>query len=149
MLAVILSLLGSLLIFADGVALVAVASVAYNLGFAVQSSIASLGALGILFGIILFALSLALWFRPESHKGIGVAMIVLSLLSILGGGGFILGLILSLVGGILAVVSIYDEGSTEFPDWSPSSTCPNCGRILGVSDTFCPDCGRPVQRASV
>jgi uncharacterized protein DUF6114 len=145
-LAVILSLLGALLIIGSGIAEIAIASAAYSLGFGAQSSLAGLGALGILFGIVLVVLSLALWFKPESHKGIGVAMIVFSFLSILGGAGFILGLVLSLVGGILAVVAQYEEGPGDFPGWTPSSNCANCGRSIGAMDAFCPSCGSPVQR---
>ena len=92
-------------------------------------------------------LAVALWFKPESHKGIGVAIIVFSFLSILGGAGFILGLVLALIGGILAVVTQYEEGPGDFPGWAPASACTNCGRTVGANDAFCPSCGSPVRRS--
>ena len=66
---------------------------------------AFLGVLGLIFGIIVIISALMLNNKPEQHSTWGILIIVFSVLSIFGSamGGFGIGLILGLIGGILAV----------------------------------------------
>lgn len=64
-----------------------------------------LGVLGLIFGIIVIISALMLNNKPEQHSTWGTLIIVFSVLSIFGSamGGFGIGLILGLIGGILGV----------------------------------------------
>lgn len=69
----------------------------YGIGF--------LGVLGLIFGVIVIISALMLNDKPDQHSTWGILIIVFSVLSIFGSGmgGFGIGLILGLVGGILAL----------------------------------------------
>ena len=64
-----------------------------------------LGVLGLIFGLIVIISALMLNNKPEQHSTWGILIIVFSVLSIFGSamGGFGIGLILGLIGGILGV----------------------------------------------
>jgi hypothetical protein len=64
-----------------------------------------LGVLGLIFGLIVIISALMLNNKPEQHSTWGILIIVFSVLSIFGSamGGFGIGLILGVIGGILAV----------------------------------------------
>ncbi len=64
-----------------------------------------LGALGLIFGLIVIISALMLNSKPEQHSTWGILIIVFSALSVFGSamGGFGIGLILGLIGGILGV----------------------------------------------
>jgi hypothetical protein len=63
------------------------------------------GILGLIFGTIVIVSALMLNRKPEQHSTWGVLIVLFSVLSILGGamGGFGLGLVLGLIGGILSI----------------------------------------------
>ena len=65
-----------------------------------------LGLLGLIFGVIVIISAFMLNNKPEQHSTWGILIIVFSVLSIFGSamGGFGIGLILGLIGGILGVV---------------------------------------------
>ncbi|MGA2971523.1 MAG: DUF6114 domain-containing protein [Candidatus Bathyarchaeia archaeon] len=64
-----------------------------------------LGVAGLIFGLIVIISALMLNNKPEQHSTWGILIIVFSVLSIFGSamGGFGIGLILGVIGGILAV----------------------------------------------
>jgi hypothetical protein len=64
-----------------------------------------LGVLGLIFGLIVIISALMLNSKPEQHSTWGILIIIFSVLSIFGSamGGFGVGLILGLIGGILGV----------------------------------------------
>jgi hypothetical protein len=76
----------------------------YGIGF--------LGILGLVFGIVVIISSLMLNHKPQEHSKWGVLIVVFSVLSIFGSamGGFGVGLILGLIGGVLAIT------------WKPTQT---------------------------
>lgn len=69
----------------------------YGLGF--------LGILGLIFGAIVVISALMLNRKPQEHSKWGVLIVIFSVLSIFGSamGGFGVGLILGLIGGVLAI----------------------------------------------
>ncbi len=71
------------------------------MGFA----LGAMGVLGIIFGVIVVISALMLNSRPEQHSTWGSLIVLFSVLSIFGSamGGFGIGLILGLIGGILAI----------------------------------------------
>ncbi len=64
-----------------------------------------MGILGLVFGIIVIVSALMLNNRPKEHKTWGILILVFSVLSVFGSimGGFGIGLLLGIVGGILAI----------------------------------------------
>ena len=64
-----------------------------------------LGILGLVFGLIVIISALMLNSKPEQHSTWGTLIVVFSVLSIFGSamGGFGIGLILGLIGGILGI----------------------------------------------
>ncbi len=65
---------------------------------------AGIGIWGIVCGIVVLVGSYMLRSRPASHVAWGVIILIFSLVSIFAGGGFVIGMILGIVGGILAIV---------------------------------------------
>ena len=66
--------------------------------------ISFMGMLGIIFGLIVIASAIMLNRRPTQHTTWGILILVFSILGIFGGlGGYLVGLILGIVGGALAI----------------------------------------------
>jgi len=86
----------------------------------------SLGAVGLLAALMLYV-------RPQQCLVWSIVVLVVSALSLIVGGGFFIGFILGLMGGILGVV------------WKPSEpmtrTCMRCGRQVPLEYYICPYCG--------
>lgn len=102
------------------------------------------GILGIIWGILVIFFAFRLKSRPEQHTGIGVVLIILSLLSFVGAfGGFILGFILTLVAGILALIWSPSAGAASMS--SGAMPTPTTVSVSGTGSKFCPSCGAPVE----
>jgi len=106
--AFVLSLIGGIFILLGGLAEAAILAL---IGTAVISIFPGLGALlialavvALVFGLIIIFGALMLRSKPESAKMWGVIILVLAIVSLVGGGGFFIGFILALIGGILALV---------------------------------------------
>ncbi len=168
--AYLLSLIGGILILIDGLLTV----VAAFLGAAVVAGIgfAGLGLLLIAFGIIALLFSLVVLYgalqlksRPQTARTWGILILVFSLISFLGGGGFIIGAILGLIGGVLAIVwtppaPAYGQPMMQgAPAWGappvtvtapPAATsgaqkfCSSCGSPNVAGAKFCAKCGAPM-----
>jgi MFS family permease len=149
--AFVVSLLGGLLMFIEGVVLSIASSIASSLGlFAAGSVLSGLGFLGGIFGFLVIVLSIQLFRHPDSHKGYSIAILVVSLLSVFGGGGFILGLVLGLIGAVLGLLfspeepMISWEGEGRLARPAPATkraSCWSCEAPLPYGATKCPNCG--------
>ena len=109
----------------------------YGLGAAVS---AALAVVAILLGLIVLFFASQLKSHPQSAKTSGIVILILALLSFIGGGGFFIGAILAFVGGILAIV------------WSPPAPAPTPGYGQPMQappaagtpgQKFCGSCGAP------
>jgi hypothetical protein len=163
-----LSLIGGLLIVLDGFAVIGEAiayrSVVENIVPGASGILIGLGALAVVVGLIIVFLGLRIKSNPASARTSGILIIVLSLVSFVGGGGFFIGLILALIGGIVAAIwnppmlpqPMYGRpGPGGSPPWtSPSSPplqpggpqrfCSSCGSPNVASAQFCAKCGAPM-----
>lgn len=99
--AFVLSLIGGIFILINGL-LLAIGG-AFLIAFFGAGIVLIL--LGLVFGFGTLLAALMLNSHPRDHVTWGVIIIVFSILSIVIGGGFIIGMILGLVGGVLALVS--------------------------------------------
>ena len=79
----------------------------YGIGYGLTSGwdFELFGVLGLIFGVIVIVSAIMLNSRPQEHSTWGVLIVIFSALSIFGGamGGLGVGLILGLVGGVLAI----------------------------------------------
>ena len=73
------------------------------------------GILGVVFGAIIIISAVMLNSKPHEHTTWGVLIVVFSVLSIFGGamGGFGIGLVLGLIGGVLAITWKPTESQIE------------------------------------
>ncbi len=112
-----LSLIGGLIILLVGALMyVAASMLSFLLGQAqsagatttglvgVSMTVGTMGIIGIVCGLLVMVFGILMFTMPKQHLIWGVLVLVLSLISILGWGGFILGMILGIVGGILGIV---------------------------------------------
>jgi len=99
--AFVLSLIGGIIILINGL-LVAIggAFIIWFFGTGILWIV-----LGLVFGFGTLVAALMLNSNPREHVTWGIMIIVFSVLSIVIGGGFIIGMILGLIGGVLALVS--------------------------------------------
>ena len=172
-----LSLVGGILIALDGLVAAAEAAVFSSTLNSIVPGLTGVviifGIVGFIFGLLIIFLALRLKRDPTKAKSTGVIIVVLALLSIFGGGGFyFIGLLLALIGGVLAVVwtprvqpqSPYSPAGYALPTDRPSATtqwgapaspptqagvtqrfCSSCGSPNLVSAQFCAKCGAPMQ----
>lgn len=142
--AVIVSFIAGLFILIDG-------AIVWSVGGAVASVspvggelVAGLGAVGFFLGFLILLLAITAHRRPEHHTALGVLIVVFSFVSLISGGGFILGLVLGFVGGIWLILFVPDD-EADLPTFSGGArTCRNCGRTTTTRDPFCASCGSPL-----
>jgi hypothetical protein len=160
-----LSLAGGVFVVLEGFVFSLASSIAGNLGAVAASDLLSgLGVLAILLGLLIVLFAGLLYQYPEHHAVYGVVVVVLSLASLLVGGGFYLGTILGVVGGGWAMVFEYsDDDNDLFLDdpWNrprsvgtgtgarqgSAGVCENCRSTLAVGVSRCPSCETPVPAA--
>jgi len=117
--AFVLSLIGGILILLGAVFLMVVMSVLSGFAGSIPGMPAGAtdilliyGVVGLIFALLVLVGAVMMWARPQQHVAWGVVVLLFSLFSFISGGGFLLGLILGLVGGILGIV------------WKPSMPMP-------------------------
>ena len=111
--AFILSLLGGIFILLVGAGFAALGGVLGNMlsgvpgggGQQAANTFVLLGAIGVVEGLLVMIFGILLYVRPKQHVIWGVLVLVMSLISFFPTlGGFFIGLILGLIGGILGIV---------------------------------------------
>jgi uncharacterized protein DUF6114 len=146
----VVSLIGGVLILIGGLFVAALGGAVNAAGYyAAGGALSGLGLLGALFGFIIILLAIGMYLHPDQTVGYGIAILILSLLSLVSGGGFIIGLILGVIGGILGIV--FHPSDEELPwdasrsNYSMHRRCANCTTPMADAATVCPSCGRPAS----
>jgi hypothetical protein len=104
--------------------------------------IATIGGLGVLLGVATIALAVLVYKLPARHQLWGSLVVALSVLSwIVALGGLLVGFLLGLVGGVLAI-SWKPSVITVAPAVQITRICPNCGTVIQTDARFCPHCGK-------
>jgi zinc-ribbon domain len=168
--AYLLSLVGGILILILSViyaiVLAVLASLIASVGFGLGASLlVGLAVVSIVFGLIVLYFAMKLKSNPGSAKTYGILIIVFSLISFIGGGGFYIGAILALIGGILALVWTppaqpvgYGQPPMQAaPGWGQPTMaaappagagggkfCASCGSPNAPGAQFCAKCGAPM-----
>src|SRR5881296_3838202 len=104
--AFVLSLIGGIFILLGAIVVMALASVIGSLmliGGGDPALAYIYGAVGLIFAILVLVGAIMLWTKPQQHVMWGVVVLLFSLFSIITTGGFFIGLILGLIGGILGI----------------------------------------------
>ncbi len=101
----VLAIIGGLFIVLGGLVERAVGSLLSSFGFGLGGAILRLvGTFAVVLGGLIIVLGVLAFVRPRQHGLFGVLIIALSLLSLVSYlGGFVIGFILALIAGILAV----------------------------------------------
>lgn len=143
--AYILSLIGGVFVVIGGVAVAAIGALAT---FMLAGIGGVFGILGIVWGILIIVFASRLNSAPSSHATSGALIIVFSLLSWAGAiGGFFIGFLLALIGGILAITWSPGVQPVAQPMPPPGGIqtgakyCASCGAQMASSATLCPKCG--------
>jgi hypothetical protein len=149
-----LSLIAGIFVLLGGLIVAVIGAVFTFFAFGIGAII---GIFGIVWGIIIIVGANNLRAHPEQHVTWGVIIMVFSLVSWFGGlGGLLIGFLLGLIGGVIAI-SWQPSQTTIAPTYvsppSPTSStptvqanryCPNCGAPLPPNSAFCPNCGKPL-----
>jgi hypothetical protein len=161
-----LSLAAGVLIIVDGFFLSIASGVAYDIGYGAAGGVlAGLGLLGVLLGLIVVLFAGLLYRSPEHHTGYGIVILVLSLVSVVVGGGFLIGIPIGVVGGIFAMtfeevddiepVFDFQRGRANDPFAGPKEArraapqlCPNCRALVFAGSERCPNCETPISSPS-
>lgn len=111
--AFVLGLIGGVLILLEGLLLVIAASVASSFGSFpgmpvatgfLEGLLMAIAAIVLIFALVVILSSVMLYMRPDGHVAWGVILLLFSIISLIFAGGFYIGGILGLVGGILGIV---------------------------------------------
>lgn len=142
--AYVLSLVGGIFVIIGGLATAAIGA-AFTLMVGGMGGF--IGILGIVWGVLIIVFATRLNSDPASHSTSGALIIVFSLLSWFGGlGGLVIGFLLALIGGILAITwNPHAQPATVPPPPAPPMAgmkyCASCGTQMASSAVFCPKCG--------
>jgi hypothetical protein len=161
--AFVLSLIGGIFILLGGISEVLI-------GYTVNLEITPfnpfewftvLGFVGITLGFLAIIFSVMLYLHPQHHVLFGVLVVVVSIASVVAFWGYLIGLVLGVIGGALAItwnpnrwaMMPYGFGPPvgPYPPY-PNSTltpgshriCLKCGMVLTHETKFCPHCGNPL-----
>ena len=157
--AYILTLIGGILILIDGF-ITAAAAAAVGAAFlglvpGIAALLIAFGVIALLFGLVILYGALQLKNRPQSARSWGILILIFAIISFIGGGGFFIGAILALVGGILAMVWTppapapgYAQpyggqpmASAAPPAWGQPAAAPAAPPAGAVGQKFCSHCG--------
>ena len=99
-------------------------------------------------GLVLLVLAVELRRKSQRHNMLGISIILISLIGLLGAGGFLIGLVLGILGGALAIRwKPTPLSSNRHPPSALSSTvmCSNCRYVNPIEFVFCGRCGAPLK----
>jgi hypothetical protein len=103
-----LSVIGGSLIILQGLIVIFFSSIYYAIitsSLGVGVSVLFLGIMLVILGLIVYSSAYALTRSPGQHVVVGASIIIFSLLALFLGGGYIIGSVLGMIGGIIAIIS--------------------------------------------
>ncbi len=142
--AFIATVVGGILVSSGGVVLVAVSTVPIGLILTPRVSyVNALGMIGVLLGLMIILVGLNFRGGRRGVPTYGVVVVFLGVISLACGAGFLVGLALTVTGGLIAIAT------GPGPEWRlvPSSVraCPECGRLVSENWDRCPECSLPLD----
>lgn len=132
--AFVLSLMAGIFILLNGLYLVVIGAIFAFVFLAIGFAIA---IIGLIFGILVLLGAIMMYSKPRQTKAWSAIVLVFSIISIVIGGGFIIGFILGIVGGAIGLSWKPEKPKVE----EEQRTCLSCGRLYPVKYNNCPYCG--------
>ena len=146
--AFILTLIGGIFILLNGLydaaVLAFVGSVALSIIPGLGALLIAFAIIALLFGLVIIFGAIRMRAAPESARMWGIIVLIVSLISLVTGGGFVIGFILALVGGILAMT--WHPPMVSQPAWgqpAASMGMPGSAPAPAAGQKFCGSCGSP------
>jgi hypothetical protein len=147
--AFILTLIGGIFILLAGLAFAALAAIIGSLAISVVPAAGAIliayAIVALLFGIIIIFGALQMRSKPQSAKMWGIIVIVLAIIALVTTtGGFFIGFILTLIGGIMAI--IWHPPMMAQPAWGQPAApmaAPGAPPAAAPGQKFCGSCGSP------
>ena len=103
--AYILSLIGGIFVLLGGISVIVLGTIFAMFTFGIGFLGFMAGIIGMIWGILIIIIAIQLKKDPSNHMTYGILLILFSILSFIGAiGGFFVGFILTLIGGILAII---------------------------------------------
>jgi hypothetical protein len=136
----LLVLLGGLFLCVEGIVLALGRSVSGPGSPSISGVANGVGAASLVLGVVLILVALLIY-RARSDIGLaGVFATILSIASLFVGGGFVVGAILGIVGGILAIA--WTAAPSFYVAPLGLTACPDCGSAITSDTATCPNCDR-------
>jgi len=127
--AMVLSLIGGICVIIGGAFIAFVGSLVSSFGYLANGGttggtiVTVFGVVGIIMGLIMVVGGFMMYSKPSSAKMWGVIVLILSILSwVTAVGGLVIGFILALVGGILAIVYKPSAATAASPPPAPTGS---------------------------
>lgn len=163
--AMVLSILGGIFVLLGGLFIAFIGSFVASFGYLANGGanagtiVTIVGIVGVIFGLIMIVGGVMMYSNPSSAKMWGIIVLVLSILSwFTAVGGLVIGFLLGLIGGILAIVfrptmipgAMPPQPMRSMPIGAMGSSqtagpmamfCKNCGASIPAGATRCPSCG--------
>jgi len=141
--AIVLALLSGLFLASEGVVEMAVAIGAATVGLPqVYGDLAVDGLVSIVLGVLIVIFAVIIHGDKKPRRLLGTAILVMSTISLLLGGGFLIGFALGLVAGVWFIAWRPNPPFYLAPEgWT---MCSNCGAAIPVSVDTCDNCGEAV-----
>ena len=142
------ALFGGVLILSNGIVLWSIGLTPGAIGPGPTYPTPAVGIVEGLLGTSIILLATSLFLDPRHARGVGSTIIVLSVLSIFGGGGFLVGTALGVLGGVGALfVNRALDVRPISPQIAPTidQICVRCGKRYSGSVVSCPFCGSPSE----
>jgi Family of unknown function (DUF6114)/zinc-ribbon domain len=141
----ILAIIGGVFILLGGLLGVAIGSALGILTFGLAgATVTLLGAVGVVIGLLTIVFAVLLSMHPANHTMYGALIVVFAIISwITAFGGFFIGFLLALIGGILALT--FKPTVPVVWQQPVQRVCPKCGRVVDPNVKFCPACGNSLS----
>ena len=151
----VLSLIGGIFVIFGGLFIAFVGSLVASFGYLANgganpgTAVTIAGVTGIIFGLIMIVGAAMMYSNPKSAKMWGIIVLILSILSwFTAVGGLVIGFLLGLIGGILAIIfkpammpgAIPSQPMGAMPMGSMGS-----GQTMGSMGVTCKNCGANIS----
>jgi hypothetical protein len=145
----VLAIIGGIFIVLGSLFELAVGAAISSVSFGYAGGIVELlGLIGLALGVLVIFLGVLMHQVTEYHTVAGVLIIVFAVVSLVTSsfGGFVLGFILALIGGILGLTWRPNPHFIQYVPAPVQRMCTKCGRAVDPNVAFCPYCGNQLPR---